>query len=226
MKVHRTVRVGFKSTGRRDSGLDAKIAVTRQTACACRRADADHACTYRRHRFDSRPVVTGRRDDGFAEQHDIINGALHRLRAFSRIGGDAETHIQYVRGFDIVRYTGDDDAGSPAHRVDDIGRVTAAFAQRAHGKNFRKMIDAGDTAVVRIGANNAGNVGTVPIAVGRIRASRKVTAPRFAGTDPRAGIAAVAVAAIAVIGGIECTVRVGADEIKSLHQASPEVSMI
>ena len=77
-------------------------------------------------------ITVGDNDDG-TSGIDVVNGALERRRTAPRA---AKTEVENTRRVTVTRHTRLVNARGPAHRVDDIGGVTAALSQYQHGQQF------------------------------------------------------------------------------------------
>ena len=108
-------------------------------------------------------VVAGRDHDAPFAAERVVHRRLDRHVAGLVRAPAAERHVDHARRMRIRRDAGHRAARRPLHRIGDVARRAAAFAEHAHRHDPADPVDAGNAdAVVRGGADRAGDVRAVP----------------------------------------------------------------
>ena len=179
------------AAGRTDRDFGPDVRVIGAVAIDGMRSDRDDAAAIGRlvHRVIA--AVTGRDDDHRAARIDVVDGALERGGTSAAA---AKRQIDHARRVRVVRYAGDVDAGRPAHRINDVGRIAAAAPEHTQGQQTHAGRDTGAIqAVVHQCRDGTHHMRAMPAGIGRGRA-----AAAGSGRCVVADIGGIGIAAIAV----------------------------
>ncbi len=196
------------------------VAVTGPLSETVAGGDGEHLVAHRRRRgcdIQICRLVASGDDHHRPAVIDIIDRGLPGDAASARC---RQAQVEDARRVGILRDAGQRDTGCPAHRIDDVRGVAAAFSQHAQGQDHRPPVDPGNAdTIVCGGCDGSCHMGAMPAAVRGFAAKIR----RLRNGHPVAGVAGIRIAPVTVVGGTEHPRTVERDEVVARQHLAAEI---